>query len=273
MGAGFKVQRRDSVWWKDLMAASSHYTNEIDYFAGHVSFSFGDGGKILFWFGKWLGGIPFKELFPLLFNSSSKQLATVKEMGVWCDQQWQWEFHVDSDLMLAIPELLQEALELLEILGGYRPTVGVVDSIKWWPSREGVFTVKSCCSLMRICQLEDVVEANRLAAINRIWKSSVPSKIKVFGWRFFLNRLPTKDQLAKRNVLHRIEDKLCVLCSVENEDLFHLCFLCSFARSVWINIGTWLDISLTEPLEGYLHFSYFLQALKGKMKRKKLSLI
>lgn len=47
-----------------------------------------------------------------------------------------------------------------------------------------------------------------------------------------LNRLPLKVKLAKRNIIHREEDKICVLCSVEVEDFEHLFFKCSFSKNV-----------------------------------------
>ncbi|XP_058746904.1 uncharacterized protein LOC131619879 [Vicia villosa] len=194
-------------------------------------------------------------------------------MGSRCEDHWQWDFHVTAIILLDNPELMQEAMELMEILGGICPTVGAVDSIKWWPSTEGCFTVKSCCSLMRVRHLEEEVEANKLAAIKWVWEAAVPSKIKVFGWRFFLNRLPSKDQLVRRNILHREEDKMCVMCSGEYEDLVHLSFLCPFAKNVWIMIGLWLDIMLDVSVAGHLHLAHFLQVLKGRIKRKKLCLI
>ncbi|XP_058771314.1 uncharacterized protein LOC131644746 [Vicia villosa] len=194
-------------------------------------------------------------------------------MGVRCEDHWQWDSHVATNILLDSPELMQEAMELMEILGGISPSEGVADSMKWWPNMEGCFTVKSCCSLMRARQLEEDVEANKLAAINWVLDSAVSSKIKVFGWRFFLNRLPSKDQLVRRNVLHREEDKMCVMCSGDYEDLAHLCFLCPFAKNMWNSIGTWLDIMLEDSVVGHFHLAHFLQVLKGRMKRKKLCLI
>ncbi|XP_058783214.1 uncharacterized protein LOC131657880 [Vicia villosa] len=137
---------------------------------------------------------------------------------------------------------MQEALELLEILGEFRPVMGGEDTIKWWPSADGCFSVSSCYSLLRDRQLEEVVEAHTMEAINRTWDTAVPSKIKVFGWRFFLNRLPSKDQLERRNIINRVEDKLCVFCSVVNEDLAHMGFLCFFAAKVWDRVAVWLNI-------------------------------
>jgi hypothetical protein len=37
--------------------------------------------------------------------------------------------------------------------------------------------------------------------LSKIWESSAPSKIVVFSWHLFHNRLPTKDNLLRRGVL------------------------------------------------------------------------
>ncbi|XP_058756321.1 uncharacterized protein LOC131629556 [Vicia villosa] len=70
-----------------------------------------------------------------------------------------------------------------------------------------------------------------------------------------------------------MEDKLCVFCSAENEDLDHLGFLCFFAAKVWEKIAVWLDIRLTVSLAGSAHFSSFFQELRGKMEKKQIGII
>lgn len=85
-----------------MMAASFPKTNDIDYFTGHVSFSLGEEDNILFWYGRWLREYPFKGLFPLLFNLSSKLTGFVKDMGVRNGLGWSWDFHVEADILLDI---------------------------------------------------------------------------------------------------------------------------------------------------------------------------
>lgn len=78
MGGEFKLKKKESVWWKDMMATSLPKTNDIICFAGNVSFELGDGNNILFWYGRWFGGTPLKGLFPLLFTLSSKPLGSAR---------------------------------------------------------------------------------------------------------------------------------------------------------------------------------------------------
>lgn len=43
-----------------------------------------------------------------------------------------------------------------------------------------------------------------------IWNAKVPSKLKLFGWRLIQDRLPTRMQLSKRDIIHSPHDKVCV---------------------------------------------------------------
>jgi hypothetical protein len=64
----------------------------------------------------------------------------------------------------------------------------------------GRFTVKSCYSkLERILVLEEgSVSVNRVLGV--IWKSLAPLKVVVFSWRVFLDCIPTRDNLRRRNI-------------------------------------------------------------------------
>lgn len=164
-----------------MLAASWISSNDVDCFAGHVTFGLGDGNQIPFWHGRWCGGSHLKGLFPSLFNLCSKKLATVKEIGAWNGWVWSWDFHVPATALLDYPVAMAEALELFEILTVISPTEGGVDSYKWWPNAEGSFTVKSCYNLLRDRHLKEMVDEHTMAAIKRIWGTAIPSRIKVFG--------------------------------------------------------------------------------------------
>jgi len=42
-----------------------------------------------------------------------------------------------------------------------------------------------------------------------LWRKDVPLKVSIFVWRLFRNRLPTKDNLFHRGIIH-MEDQMCV---------------------------------------------------------------
>ena len=137
----------------------------------------------------------------------------------------------------------------------------------------GVFTVRSYYNALQEKELEDIVEAEACGVLKHIWRTNIPSKLKAFGLRVVLNRLPTKDKLEKRGMLHNVQDKVCVLCLEKDEDLNHLFFKCKASQTVQNDILCWLDINVNMFNEGIPHFIQFIHALQGKIKKKKLSLI
>lgn len=53
----------------------------------------------------------------------------------------------------------------------------------------------------------------------------VPYKIKAFGWRFFVNRLLTKDLLRNRGINFSLSNSKCTFCDYYLEDRNHSFFL------------------------------------------------
>jgi len=79
-----------------------------------------------------------------------------------------------------------------------------------------------------------------------IWHKQVPLKINVFAWRFIRNRLPTKDNLVRRWVLH-INDNVCVRGCGSLETVEHLFLGCDIFTSVWSLVLQWMHISFVAP--------------------------
>ncbi|PNX80416.1 hypothetical protein L195_g036415, partial [Trifolium pratense] len=84
------------------------------------------------------------------------------------------------------------------------------------------------------------LDTNAADAFSRLWKSDVPSKIIVFGWRLLLNRLPTRTALHRRGILSNPFESSCVFCFRHMEDETHLFFSCYFSKVVWCKVLNWL---------------------------------
>lgn len=94
-----------------------------------------------------------------------------------------------------------------------------------------------------------------LSAVNYLWELKVPSSIALFGWRFLMNRLPTKDQLYKRGITM---DRSCVLYGQEDESLSHLFDSCGITDGIWMSISSWLGNNLQfslAKLKSFFHNS------------------
>ncbi|KAI5384585.1 hypothetical protein KIW84_071548 [Lathyrus oleraceus] len=55
-----------------------------------------------------------------------------------------------------------------------------------------------------------------------IWNTKIPMKVKIFGWRLLLDRLPTRSNLVVRGAISNIHDKVCVFCFNFVEDNNHV---------------------------------------------------
>nr|GFC53962.1 RNA-directed DNA polymerase, eukaryota [Tanacetum cinerariifolium] len=78
------------------------------------------------------------------------------------------------------------------------------------------------------CLLDDVFLPK--AEVPTRWIKSIPIKINIFAWKLCLDRLPTRVNLAKRNVV--VASLLCLLCDSGMEDAAHLFFRCDMAKDV-----------------------------------------
>ena len=58
----------------------------------------------------------------------------------------------------------------------------------------------------------------------------VPNKIKIFGWRACHGILPTRLNLAKRNI---IAETFCPICLQSPENEVHVIWECPVAQDVW----------------------------------------
>jgi len=89
------------------------------------------------------------------------------------------------------------------MLQGITPSKEFADSWSWIPNKITGFSVKTCYEILQKSASSSSLEVSQKKAINKLWKSGAPSKINVFGWRLFLDRLPTKSALSWRHCWHR----------------------------------------------------------------------
>uniref|UniRef100_M8C7Z5 Reverse transcriptase zinc-binding domain-containing protein n=1 Tax=Aegilops tauschii TaxID=37682 RepID=M8C7Z5_AEGTA len=82
------------------------------------------------------------------------------------------------------------------------PTLSTVrDSVLWPLSASGRFSVKSLYSKL--------VGGTPTSRFSQVWKARIPPKIKIFLWQAFRGRLPSADQIRKRN---GPGSQFCALC-------------------------------------------------------------
>ena len=90
--------------------------------------------------------------------------------------------------------------------------------MRWEGDSSGKYTVGSAYELLnRNLPLESQDET-----FKALWKIKVPSKATIFAWRLIRERLPTKNNLRRRNV--ETNDVTCPFCRSHDEDKAHLFF-------------------------------------------------
>ncbi|KEH34551.1 hypothetical protein MTR_3g063130 [Medicago truncatula] len=76
------------------------------------------------------------------------------------------------------------------------------DRWKWGLEESGMFSVKSSYGKLEgIVLTEDFWSETDKRVFRKIWKSPAPSRVVAFSWKLLYDRIPTKVNLAVRNVL------------------------------------------------------------------------
>jgi hypothetical protein len=140
--------------------------------------------------------------------------------------------------------LLEELISLLNSV-----TLSTkADGWGWKLEQEEGFTVKSSYNFVS-CLLVDRNQVHREqeTAFKVIWKCMAPSKVAGFVWMVLLDRTPTRENLARRNIIDANGNHGCVFCGDSVKSTSHLFLYCKVALQVWEKVFAWLDLNLMLP--------------------------
>ncbi|XP_026451902.1 uncharacterized protein LOC113352273 [Papaver somniferum] len=121
---------------------------------------------------------------------------------------------------------------LLNYLDSISFTPDDEDELLWLGHSTGQFTVKEAYS----CASASASTASFPRA--KIWSNKWPHKIGFFLWQVALDRLPTLDNLHKRNnslfsASGNPVANICPMCHLFPESSAHIFLFCSFAKRIW----------------------------------------
>jgi len=253
--------RNASLWWKELLKLGDY--GGINWFSSEV----GNGLTSRFWNDRWIGDKCFRLKYPRLYSISSHKDAFVAEVGVVTEVGLNWSFRWKRHLFMWEEELLISLKEDLE---------GVVFSREkdgwWWNLEEkGNFTVKLAYVKLEGLVLGDVLwQVEERRVLEELWKIPTPSKVVAFAWKALLNRIPTKLNLAVRNVLPPGDS---VLCGLKEESPLHLFLHCDWARAVWLRLMWWVDGGFITPPNLFIHWACWGNFVGSKTIKKGRGLI
>lgn len=188
------------------------------------------GKGILFWTDVWWGESSLAELFPILYQSEKNKHCMVSDRIIINDGglgfNWAWDVNSGES-------------EFVALINGLETCLG---SVFLGPQEDGW-----ACNLgqgmeFKVADIKRKIERFGLEVtdVGFLWCKWVPKKVNIVGWRVFLDRLPTVENIQKRNI--PCPDANCVLCGECFETSDHLFTGCQFSQTVWEIIADWCNI-------------------------------
>ncbi|XP_058741112.1 uncharacterized protein LOC131613460 [Vicia villosa] len=232
-----------SLWWKDVCSVGSMGNDSLEnWFPSSVSCKLGNREIIDFWEDRWMGGSPLSNRFPSLFFHAEASSKKVSDNNFRNNGSWVWLIKVREGFSDVVEgELL---VELLRLINSVQPVVGVSDLFVWWKNPKG-FSVKAIYEMiMEGDSRSQGLEDNISKELSSLWKTKIPSKVSIFGWRLLLNNIPTRKNLASRGILFGPDNLVFPLCLLAEEDINHLFGNCSVTLGWWNSFFDWLRIDV-----------------------------
>ena len=141
----------------------------------------------------------------------------ISNMGWFEGNTWRWVLSWNKVLN---QEELSAEQSLHNILKQHHPQRNIPDKLEW--KQHGAFTVKNLCNEVSK-QQDNGVTVDTITC--SVWQKLAPPKVELMTWLALLDRLNTKDRLARKKVIPA-EMNICTFCNRHTEDIHHLLLLC-----------------------------------------------
>ncbi|KAJ0585981.1 putative RNA-directed DNA polymerase [Helianthus annuus] len=219
--------------WKTIVETRKDLLKRGVEIEKHLISKIGSGDKTLFWIDIWVGEIPLRDKFPLLYQLAKDKRVNVKD----CYKQinggilWDWAW-------LKTPSTDTEKLQM-ELMQGILNQARVsTASDRWiWKGEDNLdFSVKNVRStLSRSIDLNEPAD-------DFFWNNWAAQKCSMFVWRAIKGKIPTATKLKERGV--PILTEICKVCNMEEETPDHVLVNCRVAEIVWEQVNTWVKATL-----------------------------
>jgi hypothetical protein len=230
-----------STWWKDICAIGINV--DQNWFSNEIVRKMGNGAQTSFWKECWVGSVPLCPKFPRLFSISLQHEASVASIWfpneisnwnlVWRRRLFVWETVLLDELLLFL-----RAVTLSQEVDGWG----------WRPEQGGEYTVKSTYEVVSSLIIDRrFVTVDLEMAFKWIWKCLVPLKVSGLVWMVLHDRVPTRDNLFRRNIIMEIGECRCVFCGESIETVSHLFLYCRVIIQAWDQIFKWLGLPFMLP--------------------------
>ncbi|XP_057779689.1 uncharacterized protein LOC130998274 [Salvia miltiorrhiza] len=238
------------------------------WFWNNIKRKIGNGRTTKFWEHGWTGTRPLKLEFPRLFQLTENKEATISEFGKWENGGWIWELKWRRDLF---QREIEASNELLSSISSVSLVAGNEDGWCWRATKNETFSTKSAYELIKATRNQDLTAHPNKDLIAKVWDTPAPQKARVTAWRALRNRLPTCNNLVKRNIQLGVEEVMCNAYFHQVESANHCFLTCPKAEVIWNSIYQWLGITDVRQQCVVAHLESFAHLGRSKRSRKFLT--
>ncbi|KAH1209320.1 putative ribonuclease H protein [Glycine max] len=206
----------------------------------------GSGDQIKFWEDKWTGEEEsLAEKYPRLYLISLQQHQVIRLMGMYKDIGWEWNFTWRRSLF---ENEIDSAVNFLSDIADKSIQQQGPDAWVWSEDPAAQYSTRNAYNMLG----EEGAAGRQEECFEKLWRIRIPARIAVFAWRLIRDRLPTRQNLRRRQV--QITDMLCPFCRIQEEGASHLFFHCNKIQPIWWDTMSWLHIKGAFPLSPKQHF-------------------
>ena len=241
---------KESIWWRDLSFVCGS-KEEGGWFNEGVKWKIGCGLWVKFCEDRRREDrMLLMGKYQRLYCISQQQHHTIQQMDIEVGESWDWNFEWWRMILEGEMELAASFMEDIEEL---RIQPNQQDRWIWKGYMSGLYSMGSGYHWLN----EVVADENDDRAFTIIWNMKIPSKVAHFVWRLVRDRLPTRANLRRRNVL--LDEYYCLFCSSQEEDASHTFFSCKRIMPLWWESLAWTETVIvfpSSPKEHFLQHSY-----------------
>lgn len=178
------------------------------------SYKIVNGKAVSFWDDTWLGDVPLKTQFLIIYSICADTKKTVYQM---CPNG-EWTINIRRNLggreMIEWNDL-HTLLDEIQLNSDN-------DTMCWKLTKSGIYKTKSLYRELAFGGVRDVI-------MQDLWRTPIPLKIKIFFWLMLRGRIQAASQLKK---MKWKSSPYCKLCG-ELEDVNHFMFNCPISKFMW----------------------------------------
>ena len=195
----------------------------------------GDGKKIRFWEDTWFGTSPLATQFWEIYTLCNEQNTTISDAWDGTNLKFTFRRNFSDNMMRHWHDLLEIACSI--------SLSSEMDSLVRQLENKGVYSTSSLYHVINFRGVSPVY-------IPALWKLAVPPRVHIFLWLVSHNKIMTRDNLRKRQILKPEECSFCL----EKESVNHLLFECIVAKNIWAVISDFFAVTIGDSFESVARF-------------------